>query len=116
MSSSARSGALASSSRSSGDRARHSGDPARHSGDPSKPVAVAEYPFPHQAELAAGFLRDAEIPVRVALGDGQAAGIGMIGHGTKVWVRSEDESIARDVLREAFSDTGDPSGDGDDQG
>ena len=61
-------------------------------------VAVAEFPYRHQAEFAAGFLRDALIPVRVETGDGQAAGIGMIGRGARVWVRSDDEAKARDVL------------------
>lgn len=61
-------------------------------------MAIAEYAYRYQAELAAGFLRDAGIAVRVESGDGQAAGIGMVGKGARVWVRGADEEAAREVL------------------
>jgi len=73
--------------------------------DPQRPVLIAEYPFPYLAEFAAGFLRDAEIPHKLDLGDGHAAGIGMVGRGSRLWVRAVDEKSARLVL-ESFLDSG----------
>lgn len=59
-------------------------------------VAVARYSWRHEAEFAAGFLKDAGIPYRLQLDD---PGLGVsLGAAATLWVRGTDEAKARDVL------------------
>lgn len=59
-------------------------------------IVVAEYHYRHEAEFAAGFLDDAEIPYRLQLDD---PGMGMmIGSPARLWVRGMDAARARELL------------------
>lgn len=59
-------------------------------------VVVAQYRYRHEAEFAAGFLDDAEIPYRLVVDD---ASLGMtISAPATIWVRAMDEAEAREVL------------------
>jgi hypothetical protein len=59
-------------------------------------VVVAEYGYRHEAEFAAGFLEDAEIPYRLQLDD---PGMGMLIFApARLWVRGMDASRAREIL------------------
>lgn len=62
-------------------------------------VPIAEYSYRHQAEFAAGFLRDAGIPYRLQIDDagGWDAGV-TIGRPAVLWVRAEDVEEARELL------------------
>ena len=59
-------------------------------------VVVARYSWRHEAEFAAGFLKDAGIPHRLQLDD-PGLGIALSAAAT-IWVRGVDEGKARDVL------------------
>jgi hypothetical protein len=59
-------------------------------------VAVAQYLYRHEAEFAAGFLDDADIPYRLQIDD-PSLGIS-IGSPAIVWVRGVDVQRAREVL------------------
>jgi hypothetical protein len=62
-------------------------------------VAIAEYLYRHEAEFAAGFLRDAEIPFRLQIDDAGGADAGVtIARPARIWVRAEDEEEARTIL------------------
>ncbi len=62
-------------------------------------VAIAEYLYRHEAEFAAGFLRDAEIPFRLQIDDAGGADAGVtIARPARIWVRAEDEEEARIIL------------------
>ncbi len=59
-------------------------------------VPVAQYLYRHEAEFAAGFLDDADIPYRLQIDD-PSLGIS-IGSPAILWVRGVDVRRARDVL------------------
>jgi hypothetical protein len=59
-------------------------------------VVVAQYSWRHEAEFAAGFLKDADIPYRLQIDD-PALGIS-VGSAAALWVLGADEARAREVL------------------
>lgn len=59
-------------------------------------VPVASYQYRHEAEFAAGFLKDAGIPYRLQIDD-PALGISM-STSAVIWVAAIDEERARDIL------------------
>lgn len=62
-------------------------------------VPVAEFRYRHEAEFAAGFLRDAGIPFRLQIDDGGGADLGLLVLRPAVlWVRAMDVDAAREVL------------------
>lgn len=62
-------------------------------------MRIAEYLYRHEAEFAAGFLRDAGIPYRLQIDDAGGADAGVtIGRPAVLWVRADDEDEARDIL------------------
>lgn len=62
-------------------------------------VRIAEYLYRHEAEFAAGFLRDAGIPFRLQIDDAGGADAGVtIARPAAIWVRAEDEEEARLLL------------------
>lgn len=62
-------------------------------------MAIAEYLYRHEAEFAAGFLRDAGIPFRLQIDDAGGADAGVtIARPARIWVRAEDEEDARSLL------------------
>ena len=62
-------------------------------------VPIAEYPYRHEAEFAAGFLEDAGIPFRLQTDDaGGADSFMTIARPARLWVRKEDVLKAREVL------------------
>lgn len=62
-------------------------------------VRIAEYLYRHEAEFAAGFLRDAGIPFRLQIDDAGGADAGVtIGRPAVIWVRADDEDEAREIL------------------
>lgn len=79
-----------------GPYARRSGA----SGERDRPhVRIAEYLYRHEAEFAAGFLRDAGIPFRLQIDDAGGADAGVtIGRPAVIWVRADDEDEAREIL------------------
>jgi len=59
-------------------------------------VRVAEYRYRHEAEFAAGFLDDADIPYRLQIDD---PGLGiMVSIPATIWVRGMDVTHAREIL------------------
>ena len=59
-------------------------------------VVVARYSWRHEAEFAAGFLKDAGIPYRLQIDD---PSLGMsVSAAATLWVLGADEARARDVL------------------
>ena len=65
----------------------------------SRDVAVAEYLYRHEAELAAGFLRSAGVPFRLQVDDAGGADAGVtIARPAVLWVRAEDADEAREIL------------------
>ncbi|MEX2471302.1 MAG: DUF2007 domain-containing protein [Gemmatimonadota bacterium] len=70
------------------------------SGERDRPhVRIAEYLYRHEAEFAAGFLRDAGIPFRLQIDDAGGADAGVtIGRPAVIWVRADDEDEAREIL------------------
>jgi hypothetical protein len=65
----------------------------------SPAVRIAEYLYRHEAEFAAGFLRDAGIPYLLQIDDAGGADAGVtIGRPATLWVRAEDEEDARALL------------------
>lgn len=69
-------------------------------------VPVAEFLYRHEAEFAAGFLRDAGIPFRLQIDDAGGADAGVtIARPAVLWVRAEDAERARELL--ADDDVGD---------
>jgi len=66
---------------------------------PSGDVVVAEFNYRHEAEFAAGFLDDAEIPYRLQTDDAGGIDIGVgMGRPARLWVRGEDADEARELL------------------
>ena len=62
-------------------------------------VRVAEFLYRHEAEFAAGFLRDAGIPFRLQIDDAGGADAGVtIARPAVLWVRAEDAEEAREIL------------------
>lgn len=62
-------------------------------------VPIAEYPYRHEAEFAAGFLENAGIPFRLQTDDaGGADSFMTIARPARLWVRPEDVEEARDLL------------------
>lgn len=59
-------------------------------------VPVATYQYRHEAEFAAGFLKDAGIPYRLQIDD-PALGI-IMSTSARIWVAAIDERRARDIL------------------
>ena len=80
----------------SGHDARRGGAP----GDRDRPhVRIAEYLYRHEAEFAAGFLRDADIPFRLQIDDAGGADAGVtIARPAVIWVRADDADEARVIL------------------
>ena len=75
------------------------GDPSRPAREHRPDVRVAEYLYRHEAEFAAGFLRDAGIPFRLQIDDAGGADAGVtIGRPAVLWVRADDEEEARGLL------------------
>ncbi len=72
----------------------------RSPGERERPhVRIAEYLYRHEAEFAAGFLRDAGIPFRLQIDDAGGADAGVtIARPAVIWVRAEDEDEARVIL------------------
>jgi len=61
-------------------------------------VAVAEFQYRHEAEFAAGFLKDAGIPYRLQIDDA-GGDLGLtLGSRAVVWVLAADLERAKDVL------------------
>lgn len=62
-------------------------------------MRIAEYLYRHEAEFAAGFLRDAGIPFRLQIDDAGGADAGVtIARPAVIWVRADDEDEARVIL------------------
>ena len=61
-----------------------------------EPVEVGRYTYRHEAEFAAGFLEDGDIPYRLQIDD-PLLGITM-GSPAILWVRQVDEVRARELL------------------
>ena len=69
-------------------------------------VPVAEFLYRHEAEFAAGFLRDAGIPFRLQIDDAGGADAGVtIARPAVLWVRAEDADRARELLAVDDTDT-----------
>jgi hypothetical protein len=61
-----------------------------------EPVEVGRYNYRHEAEFAAGFLEDGDIPYRLQIDDPL---LGMtMGAPAILWVRRVDEARARELL------------------
>ena len=66
------------------------------------PEEVARFRYRHEAELAAGYLKDADIPASVIASDADPIQFGKhFGAPARVLVRVEDADRARQVLKEA---------------
>jgi Putative prokaryotic signal transducing protein len=62
-------------------------------------VAVGQFRYRHEAEFAAGFLRDAGIPYRLQIDDAGGADFGLLHlRPALLWVRAVDAERARDLL------------------
>jgi Putative prokaryotic signal transducing protein len=62
-------------------------------------VAVGEFRYRHEAEFAAGFLKDAGIPYRLQIDDAGGADLGLLHqHPAVLWVRAVDADAARELL------------------
>ena len=62
-------------------------------------VLIAEYPYRHEAEFAAGFLENAGVPFRLQTDDaGGADSFMTIARPARLWVRADDVEEARDIL------------------
>jgi hypothetical protein len=62
-------------------------------------VAVAEFRYRHEAELAAGFLEDAGIPFRLQTDDAGGADLGLsMLRPSILWVRAVDAEVARELV------------------
>jgi hypothetical protein len=65
-------------------------------------VLIAQYNRRYEAEQAAGYLEDAEIPATVQADDAGGADLGLsFSRQARVRVRAEDAEEAREVLRSA---------------
>jgi hypothetical protein len=74
-------------------------------------VPVAEFLYRHEAEFAAGFLRDAGIPFRLQIDDAGGADAGVtIARPAVLWVRAVDAERARELLSEDDVLEGEPPG------
>lgn len=80
-------------------------------------AVVATFRERHTAELARGFLEDADLAAVVAVDDagGSLAGLTLSGGAARVLVRPEDVTRAREVLAEAGMLT-EEAGGGDSEG
>lgn len=66
-------------------------------------TVVATFAHRHEAEMAQGYLQDADIPVVMVAGDAAGIELGFAApYRAKIAVRTEDAEAARDVL----ADTG----------
>jgi hypothetical protein len=73
-------------------------------------VAVGEFQYRHEAEFAAGILRDAGIPYRLQIDDAGGADLGLLHQRPAVlWVRPIDAEAARELLAPE-EDTGETDG------
>jgi len=62
-------------------------------------VVVARFRYRHEAELAAGFLRDADIPFRLQIDDAGGVDFGTtFSRPPVLWVRAADFDEARELL------------------
>lgn len=62
-------------------------------------VAVGEFQYRHEAEFAAGILRDAGIPYRLQIDDAGGADLGLLHlRPALLWVRAIDAEAARELL------------------
>jgi hypothetical protein len=62
-------------------------------------VAVAEFQYRHEAEMAAGFLADAGIPFRLQSDDAGGADLGLsMLRPAVLWVRAVDAEVALDLV------------------
>ncbi|MEQ1855019.1 MAG: hypothetical protein ABL963_01035 [Longimicrobiales bacterium] len=81
-------------------------------------VILARFGHRHEAELAAGFLEDAEIPYRLQIDDAGGVDFGTtFSRPPILWVLAADEADARDVLGlddDAEIGDGDPESPGED--
>jgi hypothetical protein len=67
--------------------------------DSDREVALATFRYRHEAELAAGFLRDAGIPYRLQIDDAGGIDFGTtFSRPPVLWVRAADEVEARELL------------------
>ena len=68
--------------------------------DPEQPVEVARFRYRHEAELAAGYLRDAEIEVGVFMDDagGAHGGMAFAAEG-RLLVGASERDRAVEILR-----------------
>lgn len=65
-------------------------------------VAVGEFQYRHEAEFAAGILRDARIPCRLQIDDAGGADLGLLHlRPALLWVRAVDAEAARELLAPA---------------
>lgn len=60
-------------------------------------VAIAEFHYRHDAEFAAGFLREADIPYRLQVDDASGLGLSIV-RPSVLWVREMDAHRARDLI------------------
>lgn len=62
-------------------------------------AAVGEFRYRHEAEFAAGILRDAGIPYRLQIDDAGGADLGLLHLRPAVlWVRAMDAEAARELI------------------
>lgn len=67
--------------------------------DPDREVVVARFRYRHEAELAAGFLRDGGIPYRLQSDDAGGVDFGTtFSRPPVLWVRAADLDDARELL------------------
>ena len=75
--------------------------------DDAREAIVARFRYRHEAELAAGFLMDAGIAYRLQIDD--AGGVDFGATFTRppvLWVREDDEAVARELLGLDEDETG----------
>jgi hypothetical protein len=67
--------------------------------DQDREVVVARFRYRHEAELAAGFLRDGGIPYRLQIDDAGGVDFGTtFSRPPVLWVRAADLDEARELL------------------
>jgi len=71
----------------------------RRDSDEPDEVVVARFRHRHEAELAAGFLRDAGIPYRLQIDDAGGVDFGTtFSRPPVLWVRADDADEARELI------------------
>lgn len=64
-------------------------------------TVVATFEYRHEAEMAQGYLEDADIPVVMVAGDAAGIELGFAApHRARIAVRTVDVEAAREVLRD----------------